>query len=88
MKQRNLKKLLLGGLLAILMASAVGCVYDYDHDHYWRDRYYSRRYDPYYYRRYDPYYARRYDYYYYRRAYPDYDRRYGYNGHRWEQDMD
>jgi hypothetical protein len=74
-----MRKLILGSALAILMVSTVGCVYDYDHDHYRRYSYYSRRYDPYYdryYYRYDPYYARRYDpYYYHRYSYYDSRRR-------------
>jgi hypothetical protein len=74
-----MRKFILGSVLAILMVSTVGCVYDYDRDHYRRYSYSSRRYDPYYnryYYRYDPYYARRYDpYYYHRYSYYDSRRR-------------
>jgi len=80
MERKSMRKLILGSVLAILMVSTVGCVYDYDRDHYRRYSYSSRRYDPYYYRRSDPYYARRYD--------PYYDHRYSYydSRRRWDRE--
>ena len=99
----NMKKLILGSTLVVVMGSAAGCVYPdyysrYDRDYAYRrydrdyDRYYARRYDRDYSRRYDPYYARRYD--------PDYrysrsrywnrwssDRDFE-RSHRWHHDMD
>ena len=84
MERKSMRKFILGSVLAILMVSIVGCVYDYDRDHYRRYSYSSRRYDPYYdryyYRRYDPDYARRYDPYYYQR-YSYYDSR-----RRWDRE--
>ena len=76
MKRGNIRKLILGSVLGLLMFSTVGCVvherdyyrgrsYSYSRRYYdpYYDRYYTRRYDPYYARRYDPYYYHRYSYY-------------------------
>jgi hypothetical protein len=95
----NVKRLILGSILTVVMASSVGCVYPgyydrYDRSYYYSryDRDYARRNDPYYYRRYDPYYAGRYDpdYRYSRSRYwnrwssdRDWQR-----SHRWEHDQD
>jgi len=90
----NVKKLILGSVLTVLMGSSVGCLYPDYYDRYdgsYYRRYDARRDDPYY-RRYDPYYSRRYDpdyrysrYRYWNRSSSDRDWQ---RSHRWEHDMD